>query len=377
MGNLYIKKTEALFFIILILYISFFGMSRDLIPFVSIISLLVGFVHVRFIGATHSNYSAFIIVFALSSLASSLRVCALYHQTLIDALLGIHFIFIYFLFYWLKKQIEEDQISVSWIIDCIINVGIISTFIYRFLHSNILTLGGLFYFAFMFSFCRLVCNINLQNIIKTIILLYTVIFYVDSRGMILGVFISILCTVIFAKYQDKSWKVLVALCIFAVAIQVMMKGGFFDQYFGSAIDEMTNLHGSGAARVYELEYYSTELFKSIGNTVLGIGIAYGRSPAHEILYRGWNYFFIEDTGSLGVIFKQGLVGAISILLFLRGLFKTYRVKKENQMIACMSVYLFSSIVSTFWYRDFFSMKTWVFFLMIYMAITDSKNEEIY
>ncbi len=312
-----------------------------------------------------------------------------YGQSIIEGINVCHRYLIYLLVLFYLKQIKKES-TVNCLIRIVVNVAVvfaIIAFIQYFLYPNVVffkeytTRNGnirLFVnsscvtFSLIYLLGKIFQEFKTIDLFKLIFLFLFIIFVNQGRGEIMIFFISLVILIfvkVFLSLNKTSRTILLILSPIILAGFLFLFMVLFRNQIDSLLKEINAGSGSGFTRVNELLYYSNLLFKS---PVFGIGTL-SDDLALKYYMTDELHYYMEDTGVLEFIFKNGLFGLIWIIAYFCFIFKAmitfYKFKKflyfyivlYYTLISIIGIFYFNLITS----RQYAFMNT-LFFSIIYI-----------
>lgn len=377
------------FVLLLLINDSFFYLlgETNLTFIVSIISLFLGIItfNTKNLKNILCLFPFILIICGVSIIYSNI----IYGQQIIEGIYVCHRYLIYLLVFFYLKMVKKES-TINSLISIVINVAIIFSliaFVQYFLYPNIVFFQSyserngnirLFIntssvtFAIIFLVGKLLNKLDIANFTKLLILFLFIVFVNQGRGEIMIFFISFVALLIikgFLKLDKTSRSIIIVLSPFIIICLVFLFFLLFKNQIDSILHEINAGTGSGFTRVNELVYYSNLLSKS---PVFGIGTL-SDDLALKYYMTDKLHYYMEDTGVLEFVFKNGIFGLIWIIIYFYFIIKStivfYKTKKFSYFYMCL-YYLFISFIGVFYFnlitsRQYIFMNT-LFFSIVYI-----------
>lgn len=390
--NFKIKKSSIIFIMLITLFTNIYNINgfSKLVNIISIAMLIYGVVKFPIIfKKTYSNkwWPLFLIMVHIISVV---YVYFKYGQNILEGLMGIHYIFIAFSYYYFydlfrrfPNRYEEFIKILTWIATIIAIMQILQCFIPSIsifnvheirnerirIFSSPINIWLVFYYVGQWRIKAL----RRYQFLQLSIILFTIFYVSQTRAIILT--LSITFVIIFYKdysIKNKLKRYMTFTCLSLILLPflyILIKNGIFESLF-SFLDEIEAGTGSGFTRLASLEYYWNLYCE---NPILGIGFLKGGSPlALSIYATKTRHFYMEDCGLAATLFKCGLLGLGWILYTFFIMIKNYFIltkiptKKAHALKINLLMLIIMSVLGVI-NVDYFIYKENILFYFLFMS----------
>lgn len=387
-----IKKMNIMFFILFFLNESFlylFG-SRNYTMVVSIIAFVYGLLRIKHIILHKYYFKVVILLLILINLISLFYSKFEYGQPISTGLIGTHYFFIYFLYFFFIDMLKskKNKILVEDVIKFAINFSVfvsvlscLQSLLYPhlvFLHVDIgernggvrfFQLLGPVIFGYILTLGKLLEKYSNKYLLLLLFQFFCIYYVGRTRSVILYLLIGTIVTIVisYKKHQKLKWiLMLFTPTIVLAGSSSLMSSSFYQNYIGSVFTQITDLSGTIATRYYSYNYYY-ELF--IQNVLFGIGsIVSQYDLSSEILLTN-NSFYLGDLYIVGFIFKYGILGLLWIIYFLFKLIKLYRIWSKQSQFSNLIVFKICGIISLILINEINS-KVYVLYTVFFLVFCE-------
>lgn len=390
---LVIKRKElSIIFLLLLNENLFYLISRPLAPIIAGFAIVFFIVKSNNIVRKKYIFKKEILLLVLVCFISEIGAMIQYGQSLLYGLFGMHYIFIYFLyFYFVDYFNDNDEALRENIKNIIIKLGTVMSFLYliqaliypkiiifnmsygeRGGHVRFYTGFVLIMFSILFTYVKLLDKFNLKILGALFLQITSLIIVSQTRNFILAIFLVLVSGMFIYKKNNKI-KI-------TVMISVILSGIMYFLFFSDNNNTLNNLigslliegqQGSGnvGARINEINYYMSILKR---NLISGMGILYSRFELTDYItgYKPY-FYFVGDIGMIGYIVQTGLLGATWLVYFLISLFK--QCKKNNEESSNLLKLTIILIIGLMGTTPLLIDKGSILYLSLMLAITENRT----